>query len=653
MLFVFAVAVISCTASGTPKGSTIVVNSSEDIVADDGRCTLREALVSANEDATSGEAAGECLAGDGADRIHFAISEREGPGPHRISPTTPLPPVVATVSIDATTELGSAENTTRSPEPFDAKLMIELSGERSTARAGLQLGGDDVSLRGMAINGFAGDAVLIGANRVVVAGNFIGTDLTGTVSKGNASGGVEQFRDGSIDARVGGADPRDRNLISGNGGCGVSPNTRSDRWTIQGNYLGLDASGTEPLPNSTAENCGGISLDNSSGHIVGGASPAESNVISGNASFGLAIVNASETRVIGNYVGVAADGVSPMGNGREGIQLASSPRSRVQQNVIANNGGHGLQVADSDGAVVGGTDGSQGNVVRGNSGHGIWVLASEAVPVLGNISESNGGIALLTGPSTSLQKSEIEYRLEVFDRGAAESLSSDTDMAAFVGDAALELPKESLDIERLLPGTISNEVVVTATPVRPDLSGGFGSTALLDPPVLPDIAVAASLETGSAFGDATLEVLLANLGPGSLDLTSYSDASEVYLDTLVMLLLPPGVSADIESGPISCRSRGPVEGLAAFYFRDSADSSLVTCGLAGTDRALAAETDLGIRMELRGMSGAQGLFTQITAVHHGLSERDYHQLALSCLLPGGLLGECADLSNNVADARLQ
>ncbi|MCB8989149.1 MAG: CSLREA domain-containing protein [Ardenticatenaceae bacterium] len=49
--------------------ATITVNSTLDVVADDGVCTLREAITAANTDTASGALAGECAAGNGADVI--------------------------------------------------------------------------------------------------------------------------------------------------------------------------------------------------------------------------------------------------------------------------------------------------------------------------------------------------------------------------------------------------------------------------------------------------------------------------------------------------------------------------------------------------------------------------------------------------------
>lgn len=52
--------------------AVITVNSTEDVVEDTGKCTLREAIISANTDTPSGAKDGECTAGSGADIITLA-----------------------------------------------------------------------------------------------------------------------------------------------------------------------------------------------------------------------------------------------------------------------------------------------------------------------------------------------------------------------------------------------------------------------------------------------------------------------------------------------------------------------------------------------------------------------------------------------------
>ncbi|MEO8133896.1 MAG: CSLREA domain-containing protein, partial [Betaproteobacteria bacterium] len=53
---------LALTTSAT-LAATIVVNSAADVAANDGQCTLREAITSANTNTVSGALPGECAAG--------------------------------------------------------------------------------------------------------------------------------------------------------------------------------------------------------------------------------------------------------------------------------------------------------------------------------------------------------------------------------------------------------------------------------------------------------------------------------------------------------------------------------------------------------------------------------------------------------------
>jgi CSLREA domain-containing protein len=61
-------------AASPAWASTITVNSLQDTTANDGLCMLREAITSANTDAASGAAPGECAAGSGSDVIEVGVT---------------------------------------------------------------------------------------------------------------------------------------------------------------------------------------------------------------------------------------------------------------------------------------------------------------------------------------------------------------------------------------------------------------------------------------------------------------------------------------------------------------------------------------------------------------------------------------------------
>jgi hypothetical protein len=121
---------------------------------DDGVCTLREAIVSANTNAASGATAGECAAGEASptvDTIAFAIA---GAGVHTISPTSQLPHVTESVVIDGYNQAGSSANSNPPTQGLNTVLTIELNGAMAGNSAGLILDAGNCTVRGLVIDGF-------------------------------------------------------------------------------------------------------------------------------------------------------------------------------------------------------------------------------------------------------------------------------------------------------------------------------------------------------------------------------------------------------------------------------------------------------------------------------------------------------------------
>jgi CSLREA domain-containing protein len=78
MVFIAVLAagmVLSLGPATSVHAATISVNSVADVVADDGQCTLREAINAANTDTASGGTSGECVAGSGDDIITLPEGE--------------------------------------------------------------------------------------------------------------------------------------------------------------------------------------------------------------------------------------------------------------------------------------------------------------------------------------------------------------------------------------------------------------------------------------------------------------------------------------------------------------------------------------------------------------------------------------------------
>src|SRR5262249_40627513 len=140
----------------------------------------------------------------------------------------------------------------------------------------------------------------------VVAGNRIGTTITGDAALPNDFSGVV-IDGGAHDNTIGGATDLARNTISGNTVAGVrilDAGTTGN--VVVGNYIGADADGTAALGNSD-----GVYIS-AAGNIIGGLLPHEGNVVSGNTNHGIIVQNptSSGNSILGNYVGVDASGLA-------------------------------------------------------------------------------------------------------------------------------------------------------------------------------------------------------------------------------------------------------------------------------------------------------------------------------------------------------
>jgi hypothetical protein len=301
-----------------------------------GDCTLRAAIEEAN-----------ALPGD--DAIVFDIGAG---GVQTILPATGLPIITDTVSVDGTTQPG-----------FAGSPIIELSGASMTGQEeGLRVAADDVLIRGLVINNFVdglgvsgiGIWILSGSGNVI-AGNYIGTDVAGSAEMSNRTG-VTIESNANV---IGGLTAADRNVIAGN-------NSNIDLYgagnLVQGNYLGISALGTASLGDFV-----GVVITGAN-NVIGGTVAAARNVISGNSDGGiggvwLLGVGASGNFVLGNYIGVAPDGVTPVGNTDFGVLIWDG----ASNNFIGDTTGSGNVIAANGGGVMISNDSSVGNRVRGNS----------------------------------------------------------------------------------------------------------------------------------------------------------------------------------------------------------------------------------------------------------------------------------------------
>lgn len=153
------------------------------------------------------------------------------------------------------------------------------------------------------------------------------------------------------------------NVVSGSTGQGIYfENTVS--LVIQGNYLGVDATGMFSIPNGSNS----MDLNGAHGAIIGGANAGEGNVSSGTGGpgqHGIVLQGATRTNnciIKGNYVGTNKNGLAITGVGNQGYGI----------------------VIKGTGNIIGGTAAGEANIISGNKQMGILLTDGDNNQVVGN-----------------------------------------------------------------------------------------------------------------------------------------------------------------------------------------------------------------------------------------------------------------------------
>lgn len=312
-------------------------NNPGDGVCNDGTgdCTLRAAIEEAN-------------ALVGTDTIKFNIP---GPAPHTFQPASIYSIITDPVVIDASTE----------PD-YSGNPVIELDGSLipGVNFAAFRITGGSSTIRGFVINRWSYIGIWLqtmGNN--VIEGNYIGTDVTGTINLGNGDIGV--VISGSDSNMIGGVALSARNIISGNWQGVVIFGSTTQFNKIQGNFIGTDVTGTVAFGNVR----GGVEIKGSF-NTVGGSAEGAGNLISGN-DFQQILVfgnGATGNLISGNYIGTDVTGSTAL------LTVGIS---------------HGIFIRASSGNTIGGSILGAKNLISGNPGFGIlFSLDADSNLVQGN-----------------------------------------------------------------------------------------------------------------------------------------------------------------------------------------------------------------------------------------------------------------------------
>jgi CSLREA domain-containing protein len=226
---------------------------------------------------------------------------------------------------------------------------------------------DGTTIDGTTAPGYAGTPLVEitaepGLSCGIVVGIYIDSDdntLTGLA--------IHSFSDECIDIDGGSGNVIGPDMVMSNCGHGVYIGGPAADNTIQDSFIGTDLTGMSAWGNYWT----GVYLGNTLG--PGGCSNNHllDNVISGNDGYGILQQGAEvySTEIKGNKIGVAADGVTPLGNGGAGISIEYDSHDNYIGGALEGDGNiiaYNASIIPDTGIVIVGAD-SDGNRISHNS----------------------------------------------------------------------------------------------------------------------------------------------------------------------------------------------------------------------------------------------------------------------------------------------
>jgi Periplasmic copper-binding protein (NosD) len=329
-------------------------------------CTLRAAIEAADFE---------------SDPSQVEFPEAMFSGGQQIEPATALPAITEPLTIFAHSH------------PYGAYSGPSVGVTAPTGAAGLRVQSDGVTVEDMAFgSGAAGIEVLAGSEGFVATGDWFGLEVTGVAAPIDSAGIVLEPGADLATIGAGEREVETRNVFT-NSEAGIEV-IGASKTKILGNYIGVEPDGTGPatLTSGIVVTDGPITKaeETEVGGVLSAAEAATPacdgacNAIATEGGFGIAIAGESagldhRSRIRGNLVGLAADGVTPVGERLDGVSVVST-----------SGCGGGPEV------TVGGTAPTEANYIVGGD-TGIYAEGAENFTAAGNAI----GIGADGEPSTS------------------------------------------------------------------------------------------------------------------------------------------------------------------------------------------------------------------------------------------------------------
>ena len=321
-------------------------------------------------------------------------------------------------------------------------------GGTSAAARNVVSGSIDQNITVAGLNTVDGTPVASAPSATLIQGNYIGTNAAGTgrvdvAGQPQRDGIFLRSNDGTI---IGGSSAPARNVISGNTN-GIYALDFTTNLTIQGNYIGVDATGSVALGNSQD----GINAVDArvpgDTLLIGGTTAGTGNVISGNGYEGV-YASSHNLEFQGNFVGTNASGTAVIGNTATAVEITGGDSQLGPNN-----------------ALIGGTSAAARNVIAGNSAGGILIesLGDGTRLVQGNFI---GTLADGTTPAGNLGfgiVSTTRATIGGAEAGAGNVIANNSGGGVSVGDSDVPFPTGV----SILGNSVYNNAVVEIALLQP------------------------------------------------------------------------------------------------------------------------------------------------------------------------------------------
>ncbi|MDX2138133.1 MAG: putative Ig domain-containing protein [Chloroflexota bacterium] len=447
-------------------------------------CTLMEAITVANTTPNGAQ----------PDQVHFNIAGCPNGICSIVSPDTFV--ITDPVVVDGLTQPGLNGTC---PLAAQQPLRIQI---RDAIDSGIRIAAPNVTVRGLVISSSVNNGIdafdTLALQDTTIECNYIGTDPTGLMNLGTRNHGI--YLRGAPRSRI------VSNLLSGNVQYGVALLEASDS-LVQGNRTGTDITGTAAIPNVA-----GIGISDSNNVRV------VENLSSGNAVTGI-FLNTTNSVVAGNFIGVATDGVTPLGNGVTGIWVRYTGGNLIggdvpqDRNIIRHHTGQGIQITDGAAGIR-----IVGNSISDNGGLGIdlRVRVEDPAGIInpndddnvdpGEMGNRGQNYPVITSATTSQidfslnSRSNRSYRIEFFANTACDA-SGYGEGEVYLGATTVDTDSTGFVIATFVYTPIIGKPILTATAT--DSEGNTSEFSQCSTPTIGTLTPATPTATATSTPTST------------------------------------------------------------------------------------------------------------------------------------------------------